>query len=90
MVGPRIDEHLHQGSRRLGHALSEEAPLDCSACHPKGPGRVPDNVYSVSRKTLTAGEIDAWRAENLGVESNTARAADPAAELAEFIGSDAR
>ena len=90
-IGPVVLEargEAHTGLR--AHAMPDEAPLDCAACHPSGPGRVPDSLYSVSRKSLTAAEIDAWKAENLGTEGGAAQGADPAAALADFIGSGAR
>jgi mono/diheme cytochrome c family protein len=68
------------------HAVPDEAPVDCGACHPSGSGKVPDSLYSVSRKSLTAGTIHAWKAENLGIEGEADKDADPASNLAEFMG----
>jgi mono/diheme cytochrome c family protein len=90
-IGPVVLEARGEAhTARKSHAMPDEAPLDCAACHPSGPGRVPDTLYSVSRRALTPAEIDEWKAENLGIDRTSGQAADPAAALADFIGSDAR
>lgn len=90
-LGPVVLEARGEAHTALRpHAIPDEVPVDCAACHPRGPGRAPDTLYSVSRKSLTAQEIEAWKTENLGLEGSAAEAPDPAAALAEFIGSDAR
>jgi hypothetical protein len=89
-IGPVVlEERGEAHTARHPHAIPEEVPVDCAACHPSGPGRVPDSLYSVSRKPLSAAEIAAWKAENLGIEGS-AVPDDPAAALAEFIGSGVR
>ncbi|HET9063408.1 MAG TPA: c-type cytochrome [Candidatus Binatia bacterium] len=89
-IGPVVlEERGEAHTARHPRAIPEEVPVDCAACHPSGPGRVPDSLYSVSRKPLSAAEIAAWKAENLGIEGSAA-ADDPAAALSEFLGSDAR
>jgi hypothetical protein len=90
-IGPVVLEtrgEAHTAQRP--HALPDEAAVDCAACHPSGPGRVPDTLYAVSRKPLTAAEVQAWKAENLGIQSTTSVGADSASALADFIGSEDR
>ncbi|HET9693465.1 MAG TPA: hypothetical protein VFP48_03700, partial [Steroidobacteraceae bacterium] len=84
-----LEERGEAHTARHPRAIPEEVPVDCAACHPSGPGRVPDSLYSVSRRALSAAEIATWKAENLGIEG-AAAADDPAAALSEFLGSDAR
>jgi len=88
-IGPVVLETRGEAHTALRpREVSDDVPVDCSACHPRGPGRVPDSEYAVSRRSLTAAEIDAWKAENLGLEGESVEGADPAAALADFIGSD--
>lgn len=90
-LGPVVLE-----ARGEAHTPKRQAPVgaevavDCGACHPAGPGRVDDSVYSVSRTTLTQEQIGDWMVEHLGSEKKEAKdSAAVAADLEEFIGSRA-
>jgi mono/diheme cytochrome c family protein len=68
------------------HAASPDAPVDCGACHLGAGAKIEDTHYSVSRKQLTAGDIDAWLAAHGAGGSDTTETGDPAGALADFIG----
>lgn len=54
--------------------------FDCSACHVMGGGRVPADVYAISRKTLTDAQAAAWIEEHLGIEPVSTQARADAVE----------
>jgi len=69
-LGPVVLESREEAhTAAVVHGKPPEEYFDCSACHMLGGGRVPDDRYSVSRKSLSDAEIAAWLEENLGIES---------------------
>ncbi len=86
VIESRGEAHAPRAAFHAAAAVSD-APLDCATCHPAGGGKPSDTHYSVSRKPLTAIEIEAWLTQNAGGGDGGAQdAPDSARALAEFIG----
>ena len=77
-------EEAHSPKVHRGDVPSEL--FDCSACHVMGGGRVPRDLYSISREVLTTTAAAEWIEEHLGVEVAGAQAqADAVEALREFL-----
>lgn len=73
------------GPGRRVHPDTDGQGMDCYACHPVGPGRVPADNSLVATTSLTAEQIAGWLSEHLGVETDRAPE-DRSRALLEYLG----
>lgn len=86
-LGPVVVEAREEAHSPVVHRGEVPSELfDCSACHVMGSGRVPPDVYSISRQALTTTQAAEWIEEHLGVEPTGAQTrADAVEALREFL-----